>query len=161
MRDQLTNLEGLQEKIADLHRNTERLEGALRADELQPTGRSVELRLHDMQIAVEQLRVAEEELRVQNEELERNRNDAESALARYQELFELAPDPYITTDDVGTIQEANTAALRFLNISPDKIGKIQVVSFIPASRRRAFRVGLQRVANGESPVPGSTEWSIS
>src|SRR5215203_3680340 len=108
MADPLIKSEGLQEKLADLHRNTVRLEGALRADELSPEARSAELRLLDMQVAVEQLRVAEEELRVQNDELERNRHAVESALARYQELFDLAPDPYITTDDAGTIQEANS-----------------------------------------------------
>ena len=160
MADRSKVVETITEKLADLHRSTERLHEAHRADELSPNGRSMEVRLQDMQVAIEQLRVAEEELRVQNEELERNRHEIEAALARYQELFDLAPDPYITTDDTGTIQEANAAALRLLNIPVEKVGNSQLVNFVPAARRRAFRSGLQRVAMGDAPVPGSTEWTL-
>ena len=157
---ELRDPDGVQQKLADLHGSIERLERSRLADESPPAGGTGGMRLEDMQTAIEQLRVAEEELRVQNEELERNRHDIETALARYQELFDLAPDPYITTDDAGTIQEANAAALRLLNITPDKIGNSQLVNFVPASQRRAFRSGVQRVLMGEAPVPGSNEWSL-
>src|SRR4029079_2754244 len=79
---------------------------------------------------VEQLRVAEEELRVQNEELRVHREAAEEALLRYQELFDLAPDPYITTDRFGKIREANTAAARLLNLPPRSLPGRQLVTFV-------------------------------
>jgi PAS domain S-box-containing protein len=157
---ELRDSDGVQQKLADLHGSIERLERSRLADESPPAGGGGGMPLEDMQTAIEQLRVAEDELRVQNEELERNRHEIEAALARYQELFDLAPDPYITTDDAGILQEANAAALRLLNITPDKIGNSQLVNFVPASQRRAFRSGMQRVLMGEAPVPGSTEWTL-
>ncbi|HEX2722931.1 MAG TPA: PAS domain-containing sensor histidine kinase [Gemmatimonadaceae bacterium] len=114
----------------------------------------------DNQIAVEQLRVAEEQLRVQNEELRVNREAAEAALQRYHQLFDLAPDPYITTDSGGAIREANAAASRLLNVGSERLEGMPLAAFIPAGRRRSFRVGLVRIARGEEPVPGADEWTV-
>lgn len=109
---------------------------------------------------VEQLRVAEEELRVQNEELRLHREAAEVALLRYQELFDLAPDPYLTTDRFGKIREANTAAARLLNLAAASLPGRQLITFVSSGMRRAFRTGLNRVAAGNEPVPGADEWAI-
>ena len=114
----------------------------------------------DLEHAVEQLRVAEEELRVQNEELRGHREAAESALQRYQELFDLAPDPYLTTDSAGIVREANTAAVRLLNVPIEKLKGKAIANFVSSGRRRAFRVGLNRIAVGEDPAPGSEEWAV-
>ena len=116
--------------------------------------------LSDLERAVEQLRVAEEELRVQNEELRGHREAAEAALQRYQELFDLAPDPYLTTDSAGTIREANTAAVRLLNVPVDKLKGKPITSFVSTGRRRAFRVGLNRIAMGDDPAPDAEEWAV-
>ncbi|HEX6575060.1 MAG TPA: histidine kinase dimerization/phospho-acceptor domain-containing protein, partial [Gemmatimonadaceae bacterium] len=125
-----------------------------------PQTRTADDNLIGLEHAVEQLRVAEEELRVQNEELKAHREAAENALQRYQDLFDLAPDPYITTDPVGVIQEANTAAIALLNVPIDKLRGKPITSFVTPGRRRAFRVGLNRVASGDEPVPGAEEWAV-
>jgi PAS domain S-box-containing protein len=116
--------------------------------------------LGDLEHAVEQLRVAEEELRVQNEELRGHREAAESALQRYQELFDLAPDPYLTTDASGIIREANAAAVRLLNLPVQKLQGKPITSFVSTGRRRAFRMGLNRIAVGDDPAPGAEEWAV-
>jgi PAS domain S-box-containing protein len=116
--------------------------------------------LTDLERAVEQLRVAEEELRVQNEELRAHREAAESALGRYQELFDYAPDPYITTDADGLISEANNAAVHLLNVPIDKLKGKPIAAFVASGRRRAFRVGLNRIAAGDDPAPGAEEWAV-
>jgi PAS domain S-box-containing protein len=116
--------------------------------------------LSDLERAVEQLRVAEEELRVQNEELRGHREAAESALQRYQELFDLAPDPYLTTNAEGVITEANNAAVRLLNVPLEKLKGKPISTFVTPGRRRAFRVGLNRIAIGEDPAPGAEEWTV-
>ena len=110
--------------------------------------------------AIEQLRVAEEELRVQNEELKANREATASALDRYQELFDLAPDAYLTTDTLGIIQEANSAAARLLNMPAEILRGKPVSGFVSPGKRRAFRVGLNRIAAGQEPVPGAEEWTV-
>jgi PAS domain S-box-containing protein len=114
----------------------------------------------DVQTAVEHLRVAEEELRVQNEELEVHRAAAESALQRYQELFDLAPDPYIITDSAGVVREANSAAARLLGIHPDRLCGRPIASFVSPGRRRAFRVGLNRLVRDQDPIPDADEWTV-
>jgi PAS domain S-box-containing protein len=116
--------------------------------------------LSDLERAVEQLRVAEEELRVQNEELRGHREAAESALQRYQELFDLAPDPYLTTNAEGVITEANNAAVRLLNVPLETLKGKPISTFVTPGRRRAFRVGLNRIAIGEDPAPGAEEWTV-
>lgn len=71
----------------------------------------------ECQTTLEELYVAEEELRQQNEELAATHEALEAERQRYQDLFEFAPDGYIVTDTKGTIQEANSAASRLLNVS--------------------------------------------
>lgn len=114
----------------------------------------------DLEKVVEQLRVADEELRVQNEELKMHREATESALQRYQELFNLAPDPYLTTDREGVIREGNTAASRLLNVPLARLTGKPISTFVTTGRRRAFRVGLNRVAAGADPAPGADEWTV-
>ncbi len=63
-----------------------------------------------LQTAMEELSAAEEELREQNQALIEARAVIEKERRRYQDLFELAPDPYLVTDTHGVIQEGNRAA---------------------------------------------------
>ncbi|HEY9781565.1 MAG TPA: PAS domain-containing protein, partial [Leptolyngbyaceae cyanobacterium] len=74
--------------------------------------------LEELKVALEELHVASEEMKQQNEELKIARTIAEIERQRYHELFELAPDGYIVTDDAGIIREANRAAANLLNLSP-------------------------------------------
>ncbi|HXQ76880.1 MAG TPA: hypothetical protein VN797_01670, partial [Gemmatimonadaceae bacterium] len=61
----------------------------------------------ELDVALEELNVADEELRHQNEELARSRDEIDRERAKYLELFEFAPDPYLVTDSTGVIHEAN------------------------------------------------------
>jgi PAS domain S-box-containing protein len=70
-----------------------------------------------LQAANEELAATEEELRVQNEDLNASRAEAERSRAKYLDLFETAPDGYISTDAEGIIQEVNKAAVRVLGLS--------------------------------------------
>jgi PAS domain-containing protein len=71
--------------------------------------------------ALEELRVHQEELAVANEELRAQLDELGAATARihaerdrYRKLFELTPDSYFVTDDVGIIRDLNGAASRML-----------------------------------------------
>ena len=88
---------------------------------------------------VEELQVATEELLQQSEELEATRREVELAWARYQELFELAPDAYLVTTPTGTIDETNRAACELLGVAGRYLVGKPLTSFVDARQRSAFR----------------------
>lgn len=112
--------------------------------------------LEELKVALEELHVAEEELKQQNEELEIARTRAEIERQRYHELFELAPDAYLVTDDKGIIREANQAAANLLNLSPKFLIRKPLINFIPYEERRAFRAKLMQLLQTE----WMQEWEI-
>ena len=112
--------------------------------------------LEELKVALEELHVASEEMKQQNEELEIARTIAEIERQRYHELFELAPDGYIVTDDAGIIREANRAAANLLNLSPKFLTRKPLINFIPYEERRAFRAKLMQLLQTE----WMQEWEI-
>lgn len=112
--------------------------------------------LEELKVALEELHVAEEEMKQQNEQLEIARTRAEIERQRYHELFELAPDGYIVTDDAGIIREANRAAANLLNLSPKFLIRKPLINFIPYEERRAFRAKLMQLLQTE----WMQEWEI-
>src|SRR5262249_29518856 len=72
-------------------------------------------------------------------------HDLEAERARYQALFEFAPDAYLVTTPVGKILEANLAAVELLNMSPNYLLGKPLAVFVPEEDRRAFRDRLNRV----------------
>ncbi len=108
------------------------------------------LTLEKLQTTLEELRVTEEELRTQNEELLATRHELELQRARYQALFELAPDAYLVTTPDGKILEANQAAAELLAVRPRYLPGKPVLVFVPEEDRRDFRDRLNCLS-GEGP----------
>jgi PAS domain S-box-containing protein len=67
---------------------------------------------------------------------------------RYADLFALAPEAYLVTDPYGIIMEANAAAGRLLEGSPDSLRGRALDLFIPLEQRRVFRGRLAAMAAG-------------
>src|SRR5262249_49873578 len=65
---------------------------------------------------VEELRVAGEERQRQDDAIRAWRRAQEEERARYQDLFEHAPDAYLVTDPQGVIREANRKAVDLFNL---------------------------------------------
>ena len=63
-----------------------------------------------------ELQVHRIELEMQNEELHRIQDELEVAMARYFDLYDLAPIGYCTISETGLILEANLAAARLLGV---------------------------------------------
>ena len=65
---------------------------------------------------LEELSIVEGEVRAQYEALLEAHRHLEVQRERYHTLFQLAPDPYLVTDQKGIIEEANAAAGELLGV---------------------------------------------
>lgn len=155
-----TPFRNLDERLNALHAHTERLRQELAAAPTRETVSATQITLGDLESTVEELRVAEEELRGQNEELLHSRRDLENALHRYQELFEHAPDPYIVTDALGMIREANSAAARLLGVRSERLIRTPLANYIVGAERRGFRSIMGRIVAGDTSQTGDAEWML-
>ena len=130
-----TNIKQFAQQIEDWHWRLAKLQASLsslvQSDLLQAT-------FEEFKIALEELNVAQEELYQHNEELVITRQTVEAERQRYQELFEFAPDGYIVTDAEATIQEANRAAARLLNVSQNLLVGKPLVIFLTEEERLTF-----------------------
>jgi two-component system, OmpR family, sensor histidine kinase VicK len=113
--------------------------------------------LTELSIALEELQVSAEELHIQNEELLATRMEIEQERQRYQDLFEFAPDGYLITDERGSIQEANTTALRMLKMQQKYIVNKPLTVFVAEANRYFFLEQLDRLKR----LKQLQEWEIT
>jgi PAS domain S-box-containing protein len=96
-----------------------------------------------------ELQVHQIELEMQNEELHRIQDELEFAMARYFDLYDLAPIGYCTISETGLILEANLAAARLLGVARGELSKESIFQFILKEdqdiyyllRKKLFEVG--------------------
>jgi PAS domain S-box-containing protein len=125
------------------------LDGQLSADE--NAGVTIaRAALEELQLAVESLQVSAEELRSQNETLLAAREQLERQSARYQHLFDFAPDAYLVTDRNGVILEANHGLFDLLGGDRKMVGRL-MFTLVPEKERRALRVRMLRLAHLGQP----------
>lgn len=73
--------------------------------------------LHELGEALEEVRVAQEQLVEQQQRMEAMQEDLRQQNARYWQLFDEIPQPYLVTRPDSTILEVNKAAAELLNVS--------------------------------------------
>jgi len=98
--------------------------------------------------AYEELSIAEEELRSQHGEILEARQQMEVQRNRYRTLFDFAPDPYLVTDDEGTIEEVNAAATELFGVPGALLVGKPFSNFVEPHTRPVFRahlVGLRTI----------------
>jgi PAS domain S-box-containing protein len=110
-----------------------------------------------LQASNEELAATEEELRVQNEELTASRLELDRTRARYQDLFETAPDGYIGTDEEGIIQEVNQAAGRMFGHNAAELKGNPFSALLPISERKAYIELLAGISAGVAPL---AKWEL-
>ena len=110
-----------------------------------PSPELLPVALKELGVASEELQVAMEELTRQNEELLTARNLTETERQRYQNLFELAPDAYLTTDLGGNICEANRATVAMLSRQQRFLVGKPLVSIVMSDDRPLFRAKLSQL----------------
>lgn len=101
--------------------------------------------LEDLSLVLEELRTAHEEVIQQNQTLAEYRQQLETERRRYQDLFDLAPDGYLTTDAQGIIKAGNVAIAALLNRPQESLVGKPMVLFFPAKHHRPFYTMLTRI----------------
>jgi len=128
----------------DLRRRAERrlAAAATTADALRsPT--EIERLLHELQ-------VHQIELEMQNDELRYVRDQAESLLARYTELYDFAPTGYASFDAEGNVLRINLMGSRLLGAERSALNHRPFALFLMAEHRRDFDDLLHRAFGGEA-----------
>jgi len=115
------------------------------------------LAFKELGIVSEELQVTVEQLQQQNAELADARQVIETERQRYQELFQFAPNGYLATDEAGTIQEANHAAAKLLNVSQRFLVGKPLLVFVAEAERQSFHTQLLQLPTSEEVK----EWAIS
>jgi PAS domain S-box-containing protein len=116
---------------------------ALRVRANEPIQANVVLAaFQELDSAHEELRVAEEHLHSQADTIAQTRGALDVERGRYQELFDVAPDPYLLTDVHGSILEANQRACTLLNIEAAFFAGKPLAAFVGAEDRGQFRAVL-------------------
>jgi PAS domain S-box-containing protein len=95
-----------------------------------------------------ELRVAIEELRAQNDTLFEACARLEQEIAKYRDLYDGAPDALVTTDERGTILDANVATAALLDFPHEMLAGKLLIAFVARGDTFAFRSHLRQIVEG-------------
>ena len=102
-------------------------------------------KLDDTLRLVHELEVHQIELEMQNAELRRSRDEFETLLDKYADLYDFAPIGYVTLDDKGAICAANLTGARHLGIDRSRMVGKRFGQFIADDDRAPFSEFLDKV----------------
>ena len=97
--------------------------------------------------ALEELSVTEGELRSEHQALVEAHRQLELQRERYHTLFQLAPDPYLVTDQKGIIEEANAAAGELLGVSSVLLVRKPLLAYLNGEARAELERRLDRLTS--------------
>lgn len=120
---------------------------------------------HLIEQDVDQLRVAVDELEELAEEVDQVRSgrreaalEAAGQRRRYEELFELAPDGYVITDQAGVILQANRAAAALLEVPAERLAGKPLLLYFDDVDRQLFHRQLGTALRAGA---GVVEWQAT
>ena len=99
----------------------------------------------DNERLVHELQVHQVELEMQNEDLRNSRAQAETALARYTDLYDFSPLAYFTLDRIGTMLQSNLAGARLLGLERANLTHRRLGAFITTHDLPALNAFLGQV----------------
>jgi PAS domain S-box-containing protein len=88
-----------------------------RASTAREPGALLTRSLHELSEVIEEVRVAQEQIVDQRQRMEALQEELRRQNARYWQLFDEIPDPYVVTRADSTIVEVNRAAAELFNVS--------------------------------------------
>jgi PAS domain S-box-containing protein len=98
-----------------------------------------------------EISVYQEELLVQNEALIRAQSALEETRDRFIELYDFAPNGYLSLDANGIICQCNLTAAAFLGRSRAAIEGLPLLSFVVLASRKSYLDFLRRCGAGDRP----------
>jgi PAS domain S-box-containing protein len=104
----------------------------------------VPLRLHY------ELQVSQIELEMQNAELHQARNELETALEMYTDLYDFAPVGYFTLDSKGTIRRVNLTGAGLMGVERSRLIGLRFGHFVTNETRAAFTACLGKIFTSPS-----------
>ncbi|MGH7294337.1 MAG: PAS domain-containing protein [Polyangiaceae bacterium] len=117
-----------------------------RGREAQPTGpdgNDLAAVVAELRARNEELALCVEELRAQRDALAEGRAFIERERAKFHDLFENAPDAFVTSDAHGVIVDANRATGELFGTGASALPGKLLISFVARSETRAFRNRLR------------------
>ncbi|MBM4165183.1 MAG: PAS domain S-box protein [Lentisphaerae bacterium] len=99
----------------------------------------------DIRRTLHELHVHQIELELQNEALLIARNEAESVLEKYTDLYDFAPVGYFSLDERGRILEANLTGASMLGVNRSRLVGQRLTSFVAQAERTIFTAFLERL----------------
>ncbi len=156
------NVDGFSQHIKKLRSQVQEL--------LQRSANKTYLQQEIITEAFEELHTTVEKLLLVSQELELTRASLDKERRRYRDLFELAPDAYLITNNTGTIEEANYAAATLFHVHHKYLVGKPLILFIAQQDRQLFSShmnNLQQLLNWEinlqprrgKPFPASVRLS--
>lgn len=98
---------------------------------------------------IHELQVHRIELELQNAELRQARNDVETALEKYTDLYDFAPVGYFTLDHNGEITAVNLCGAGYLGVERAILLERRFMQFVAAEYRPAFAAFLDTVFSSQ------------
>ncbi len=128
---------------SELRSRAEDRAGARRKGHLGPVAADAQRILHELELH-------QAELESQNEELRAARTETEAALARYTELFDLAPIGYATLSPDGVIRELNHAGAHLLGRPRARAVGTRFAELVAPSDGAAFHALLREAVDADA-----------
>jgi len=99
----------------------------------------------DSQRLLHEFEVHQIELQMQNAELQKTRDELETALGKYTDLYDFSPVGYFTLDNQGVIREVNLTGTSLLGIERSRLVGQRFGIFVADTARSAFTAFLRKV----------------
>ncbi|MDO9080524.1 MAG: ATP-binding protein [Desulfuromonadales bacterium] len=96
-----------------------------------------------------ELQVHQIELELQNAELRQARDEVETVLGNYTDLYDFAPVGYVTLDFAGVIRAANLTAARLLGMERSRLPGRNIARFVVNETRPHFAAFLDKVFSSQ------------
>ena len=117
-------------------------QGSRRTAEAEPASAELSALVGELRQRNDELTLCVEELRAQRDALAEGRIFIERERAKFYDLFEHAPEAFLTSDPRGVIVDANKATGELLGMAPTVLPGKLLIGFVARSETRAFRTRL-------------------
>jgi PAS domain S-box-containing protein len=129
------------------------------ADELQRLGERSDQDRDRLEL-LHEVRVYQEELTVQNEELMHAQVELEATRDRFVELYDFAPNGYLTLDPHGVIRQINLTGSAMFGRSRLSLEGMPMLGFVDDADRTRFLDFMRRCRNVKSPLEVSASIKV-